>query len=177
MKTQSLIAAILTAAALAGCGSSSSSSSSGSSTAASSSAATTSAGGTTAVPAAFKSGFAADKAQFSRLGTDLGHAIAQAPTRTNAQIATEFASLSARTSQQASQLRQLQAPPSFQPEITQLAAGFDKVAADMRAIVSIATSGNGKQARPAGATLALDSAKVKAIDRDVTAKLGLPQTP
>lgn len=25
--------------------------------------------------------------------------------------------------------------------------------------------------------LALDSAKVKAIDRDVTAKLGLPQTP
>jgi hypothetical protein len=124
----------------------------------------------------FKSGFAADKAQFSKLGTDLGAAVAGAGSKSNSQLATEFGALSSRATQQAAQLRKLDPPSKYKTELASLAAGIDIVAADLRTIAAAATAGDARAARAAAETLAQNAATVQANDQTLTRQLGLPQT-
>jgi hypothetical protein len=159
LKTRSpAVVAALLVIALAGCGSSASSSSAPS-------------------LSAFKSGFAADKAQFRKLGLDLQHAITGASSKTDAQLAAEIGALSTRAREQASQLSQLKPPAKFQGTLRELAAAFNAVAGDLNQISSAATKHNAQAARAATVTLLRDAAKVKATDKTLTASLGLPATP
>lgn len=124
----------------------------------------------------FKSGFAADKTQFSKLGTDLGGAVAGAGAKSNSQLAIEFGSLASRATRQAGQLRKLKPPSKYKTELARLAAGIDIVAADLRTIAAAATAGDANAAKAAAETLAQNAAKVKAADQALTGQLGLPQT-
>lgn len=147
--------ALAAALAMAGCGSSSSSSSS------------------TVSVSSFKSAFAADKASFSKLGTDVANAVNGAAKQTNGQIQTEFASLATRATQTATTLRNLQAPAQFKPALNKLATAFDTVAADLNKISSAASSGNGTSAESASAQLVKDSAALKAVDTTLSGLLGI----
>ena len=124
----------------------------------------------------FKTGFAADKAQFTKLGTDLGVAVTGAAAKSNMQLAAEFGELASRATQQAALLRKLDPPAKYKTELASLAAGIDIVATDLRTIAAAAAAGDPNAARAAAETLAQNSAKVKAADQTLTRQLGLPQT-
>jgi hypothetical protein len=121
----------------------------------------------------FKSGFAADKAQFRKVGTDLGAAIQTASGKSDSALATEFASLSARATTQAAQLRKLQPPAKYKTAVGQLASSFDTVANDLHTISGAATSHDAATARSASATLVRDALKLQKIDKSVSGQLGL----
>jgi hypothetical protein len=152
------ITAAIVAAALAGCGGSSSNSSSGPSL------------------STFKSGFQAQKASFTAIGTDLQTAIANASSTSPSKIATEFSSLASRTTQAASALRALKPPAKYQTEVGQLAAGFDAISADMTAVSTAAKHNDPTAARTAAAKLVTDSATIHNADLKLTHELGLPVT-
>jgi soluble cytochrome b562 len=124
----------------------------------------------------FKQGFVADKAQFSKLGTDLGAAVRGAGAKSNTELAAEFGALSSRATQQAALLRQLKPPSKYKTEVASLASGIDIVATNLHTIAAAATAGDPKAARAAAETLAENAAKVKAADQAVSSQLGLPQT-
>ena len=177
-------AAVTVGIALSGCGGGSSSSSSSSSSASASSssntssitigtAATTSTSTSTGA-ADFTSGFAASKATFKKLGADLGSEVQHAGTKTDAQIATEFAALATRARQQAAGLAQLTPSPRYRAPIAALISGFTAVAADLTAISKAGVSHSVKTAETATRKLLADAAKVKAADTSVSKGLGLP---
>ncbi|MHB8658137.1 MAG: hypothetical protein ACYC91_09310 [Solirubrobacteraceae bacterium] len=124
---------------------------------------------------AFKQGFAAEKAQFQQLGTQLATAIRTAPQNTDAELATQFASLSSSAVQQAARLRKLDPPSAYKSQVGQLASDFDTVAGDLHKISSAATAGDARAARAASTTLVQDSSKLKAVDVAITGRLRLPQ--
>jgi hypothetical protein len=158
MLKRSIIAgAIAAAVALAGCGSSSSNSSGPS-------------------LSAFKTGFEAQKTSFNQLGADLQKAISTAPSSSNSQIASEFASLATRTTAQSAALRKLKPPAKYSAALSQLASGFDTVAGDMQAISLDSTNNDAIAVKPAAVKLITDSAAVKAADLSLTHRLGLPTT-
>ncbi len=150
---RSLIVAVMVAAlvALAGCGSSGPSLS------------------------AFKSGFQTEKAQFQQLGRDLQSALGAAKGQTDVQLASEFTGLAGRASQQAASLRTLNPPSKYKSQRDQLAADFDTVAADLRAIAAAATGHNGPAARSATLKLVSDAGSLKSVDSSLSSSLGLPQ--
>jgi hypothetical protein len=122
----------------------------------------------------FKSGFAADKAQFRALGSDLGTAITTANHKTNGQIASEFGALAARATQSGVQLRKLNAPPQYKGQVSKLASAFDSVAADLTAISRDATVGNATGAQQATVTLLRHATVLKSLDVKLSSELGLP---
>jgi hypothetical protein len=152
------ITAAIAAAALAGCGGSSSNSSSGPSL------------------SAFKTGFQAQKASFTTIGTDLQTAITTASSSSSSKIASEFSSLASRTTQAAAAIRTLKPPAKYQSEVGLLAAGFDTVAADLTAVSTAAKNNNVNAARTAAAKLVADSATIHNADLKLTHELGLPVT-
>jgi hypothetical protein len=163
--------------ALAGCGGGSSTSSSvaavtSSSATAAAGAASTSTSSSTSGPADFKTGFAASKATFKKLGADLASDVEHANTKTDAQIATEFGALATRARQQATDLSRLTVPATYQTPITALITGFNSVAADLTAISRAGVSHSVKSAETATKKLLADAAKVKAADNAVSKGLG-----
>jgi hypothetical protein len=135
----------------------------------------TSATGATSV-GAFRSGFVAEKTRFRKLGSDLEKAVEGAGSKSNAQIALEFQSLSTRAAQQAVQLAKLDPPAKYSKDLGQLTAAFAAVAADLSTIATAATNGAPQSARAATIKLVRDAARVKAYDVALTAALGLPHT-
>ena len=123
---------------------------------------------------AFRSGFQAEKAAFRQLGLDLQKTITGAKAKTDAQLATEIGALSARASQQASELSNLKPPAKFKTSLTHLVAGFHAVSADLTLIAGAAVKHNGPAAKTATETLLTDAAKVKTADDAITKGLGLP---
>ena len=125
---------------------------------------------------AFRSAFVAEKARFRTLGSDLEKAVGGAASKSNAQIAVEFQSLSTRAAQQAVRLAKLDPPARYRKDLAQLTAAFAAVASDLSTIAGAATSGEPQTARSATIKLVRDAAQVKAHDNALTAALGLPQT-
>ncbi len=125
---------------------------------------------------AFRSAFVAEKARFRTLGSDLEKAVGGAASKSNAQIAVEFQSLSTRAAQQAVRLAKLDPPAKYRKDLAQLTAAFAAVASDLSTIAGAATSGEPQAARSATIKLVRDATQVKAHDNALTAALGLPQT-
>jgi hypothetical protein len=125
---------------------------------------------------AFRSAFVAEKTRFRTLGSDLQKAVEGAASKSNAQIAIEFRSLSTRATQQAVRLATLDPPAKYRKDLAQLTAAFAAVAADLSTIATAATSGEPQTARSATIKLVRDATHVKAHDNALTATLGLPQT-
>ena len=123
----------------------------------------------------YKSGFQVQKTSFRQLGSDLGQAISTAPQRSNSQLATEFATLTQRATAQAAGLRKLNPPSKYKPQNDTLAADFDTVAADLKAIATAASTNNGTAARTDSTKLVRDAAQLKSVDVGLTGALGLPQ--
>ncbi len=169
-KRSTIPALALAALSLSACGSSSSSSSSQTSSPPKASAPATPS------PGAFKTGFAKDKAQFTKLGNDLGAAIQAAPKKSNSQLASQFDALAARTTQQQAALRQLNPPAQYKAKLDELTADFGPVAKDMKAISAAARSNSASGARTAAARLVKDSAALKAADVALSTALGIPVT-
>ena len=149
------MAGILVGLALTGCGGSSSS---------------------TPSLSAFKSGFAADKVQFRRLGTDLQTEITGAASKTDAQLAGELSTLSGRAKQQAAQLAKLSPPDKYKTGLNQLVANFNSVSTDLNTMSVAAGKHEVSAAKAATKTLLQDAAKVKASDTALTSALHLPAT-
>jgi hypothetical protein len=168
-KRSTITALALAALSLSACGSSSSSSSTSSSAKA-----PTSAGPSLS---AFKSGFAQDKASFTKLGSALASAIQQAPKRSSSELATEFSSLAARTAAERAKLAKLDPPAKYKAQLAQLVADFGPVAADMTGIAKAASTNNSIGARNAAAHLVKDSAALKAVDVSLSSALGIPSVP
>ena len=125
---------------------------------------------------AFKNGFATDKSQFTKLGSDLAAAIQSARNQTNTELASEFGALSSRAKQQAAQLRKLDLPSKFAAQVKTLAGDFDAVGADLGSIASAAKAADAGTARAAYARLLQHAAALRTVDRALTGALGLPQT-
>jgi hypothetical protein len=161
MPNRSTIPALaLAALSLSACGASSSSSSS------------------PAAPSlgAFKTGFARDKAQFSKLGNDLGVAVLGAAKKSNSQLESEFSALAGRTDQQQAALRKLNPPAQYKAKLDELIADFGPVAKEMKAIAAAAGSGNAAAARSSATGLVKDSAALKTVDVALSTALGIPPT-
>lgn len=131
-------------------------------------------GGGGASTSAFKAGFKADRTQFRQLGTDLGKAITNAGSKTNAQLATELSSLSTRVNQQASKLAKLNPPSKYKPTLDKLVAGLKSVSADLKRISAAAAGNEVQAARSATRSLISHAAQVKATDVALSDGLGLP---
>jgi hypothetical protein len=152
LKNRTLIsAAIVAALALGGCGGSSGPSLS-----------------------SFKSGFSADKKQFTKLGTDLAAAITGANKKTDDQLATELTALAGRAKQQATQLSKLNPPSKYKSQLGNLKAGFNAVSADLTSISAAAAKHDSTAAGNATRTLLGDAAKVKTADTSLSKALGIP---
>ena len=136
---------------------------------------TTPGAGATSV-SAFRRGFVVEKARFRTLGSDLAKAVEGAGSKSNAQIAVEFQSLSTRAAEQAVRLAKLHPPAKHRKDLAQLTAAFAAVASDLSTIVTAATTGKPQAARAATIKLVRDATQVKAHDNGLTAALGLPQT-
>jgi hypothetical protein len=124
----------------------------------------------------FKSGYSADKTQLTKLGTDLGTAITNANKKTNAELATEFQSLSTGVSKEATALRKLQPPSGYKSEFNKLTTSLGAVATDLHAISTAATAGDTASARTATTQLLKDAGDVKSADTAVSTKLGLKKS-
>lgn len=125
---------------------------------------------------AFKSGYSAQKTQFTALGKALASAITSAPKETNGALATEFQSLSTRATAQAASLRKLNAPSKYKSELDSLASSFDTIAGDLHAVSTAATQGNASAAKSAAEKLVQDAATLKTTDTKLSQQLGLPQS-
>jgi hypothetical protein len=136
---------------------------------------TTSNPGATSV-GAFRTAFVSEKTRFRTLGSDLQKAVEGAASKSNAQIAVEFQSLSTRSAQQAVRLAKLDPPATYRKGLAQLTAAFAAVASDLSTIATAATSGEPQTARSATIKLVRHATQVKAHDNALTAALGLPQT-
>jgi hypothetical protein len=123
---------------------------------------------------AFKTAYAARKASFSALGTQLGDAITGAAKKSNAELATEFGTLAQGATQQAAALRKLDPPSKYKAELDSLATSFDTVAADLKGISTDATTGNANGAKTLAEKLVIASAALKVTDTKLTQQLGLP---
>jgi hypothetical protein len=123
----------------------------------------------------YKQDFQKQKTQFTQLGRDLATTIQGANGKSNSQIASAFAGLATRANQTASNLRNLKPPSKYKNQNSQLAADFNTVAADLSSISTAASSNNGPSARAGTQKLLQDAANLRAVDRSLTASLGLPQ--
>jgi hypothetical protein len=123
----------------------------------------------------YKQDFQNQKTKFTQLGRDLATTIQSANGKSNSQLASEFAGLATRGNQTASNLRNLKPPSKYKSQNSQLAADFNTVAADLSSISTAASSNNGPSARAGTQKLLQDAANLRAVDRSLTASLGLPQ--
>jgi hypothetical protein len=125
---------------------------------------------------AFRRAFVVEKTRFRTLGSDLQKAVEGADSKSNAQIAVEFQSLSTRAAQQAVRLAKLDPPAKYRKDLAQLTAAFAAVASDLGTITTAAIRGEPQTARAATVKLVHNAAQVKAHDNQLTAALGLPPT-
>jgi hypothetical protein len=146
-----IVACVLLALALAGCGGSSAPSLS-----------------------AFKSAFTTDRAQFRQLSLDLQHEITGVQAKTDAQLATEIGALSTRAKRQASGLAALKPPANYQPDVQKLTSGFNALAADLEQISVAARKRDAAAASAATRKLIRDAATIRAADDALTSALKLP---
>jgi hypothetical protein len=146
-----LLAGIVIAIALAGCGGSSGPSLS-----------------------TFKSGYAAQKTSFDALGRDLQQAITNASGKSDASLATQFSSLASRARQEATSLSKLKPTSKYKADLQGVINGFDAVSSDLSDISSAATQHDATQAKNATEKLIEDAAKVKSSDTAITSGLHLP---
>jgi hypothetical protein len=123
---------------------------------------------------AFKSGFAKDKTQLRQLGADLQGALTNARTKTDAQLATELAALSTRSTQQASQLAKLDPPPKFKTDLKTLSLSLGAVGSDLSQIAAAATKHDAKAARALTTTMVHHAGAVQLSEAALTKGLGLP---
>ena len=114
------------------------------------------------------------KTNFRQLGTDLGQAITAASGKSNSQLASEFTTLSQRATASAAGLRKLNPPSKYRSQNSSLAADFDTVASDMKAIATAASTNNASAARSESAKLVQDAAQLKSVDVSLSSALGLP---
>jgi hypothetical protein len=126
---------------------------------------------TTPSLSSFKSGFAADRAQFRKLGQDLEATVGNAKNKTDAQLAGELEPLSTRARQQGAQLAKLKPPPKYKTDLAQLVAGFDAMAVDLKQIATAATRNDAQAASTATRALVADATKIKAADRAIASGL------
>ncbi len=126
---------------------------------------------------AFKAGFAHDKAQFTKLGNELGLAIRTASKKTNSQLGAEFNTLASRATQQQTKLGKLNPPARYKAKVDELIADFGAVGKDMKAIATASSTNDAAAARSSATRLVKHSAALKTVDVALTAALGLPQTP
>ncbi len=124
-------------------------------------------------PSEFRAGFKADRAQFTRLGADIGAAITSAAKQSNAALASEFGHLAARTSRQQAQLRRLRSPAGYRARLRSAISELGRVATDLTAISAAAGSGNAATAKSSAAQLVRDSLAFQSTERSLTQGLGL----
>lgn len=134
----------------------------------------TACGGGSSSPSAFKHDFAADQPGFRRLITDSGHAIQHAGSKSDAQLASQFAALSRRAQAAGSELRRLTAPPQDARQLARLRDQFDAVTRDLRRMSATAAAHDTAGARAATNAFLQDAAELKAEDRQLLNRLGLP---
>jgi hypothetical protein len=125
---------------------------------------------------AFKSGFQSQKHTFSALGVDLRNTLLSVKGQSNATIASEFSSLASRATASAKALRTLKPPAKYSAQLTQLASGFDTVAADLQSLSSAAAKDDIPSARQAIEKIGTDSKTVHSADLALSQALGLPTT-
>jgi hypothetical protein len=150
-------AAVAVCLAVAGCGSSTSSS-------------------TTPSHPDFKTGFAAGRKEFRKLGTDIAQDVTGAAAKTDAELATEFGGLATRADQQASQLGALQVPAKYRQRMTSLVSGFHLIETDLATIATAAKTHDAASAAKVTRALLTDAAKIKAADTSLSKDLGLAST-
>jgi hypothetical protein len=122
----------------------------------------------------FKQQFAAQKTQFRQLGLDAQQALLTANGKSDTALGRQFSALSGRATTTASDLRRLKSPSQYQGEVSQLAAAFDTVATDTKAISGAAAAHDATAARAATARFVQDAGRVKTVDDRISRQLGLP---
>jgi hypothetical protein len=143
---------LATIALLAGCGGSSSSS-------------------TSDQTANFKTSYESAANQLKQTSQAIGRAIQQAPSRTDAQIASTFRDLASRWQNQLSQVQTLKPPANLAATFNTLTGAAGRVEADLNAIVAAASTHSGSAAKQAGASLVTDIVSAKAAGTAITDKL------
>jgi hypothetical protein len=124
----------------------------------------------------FKSGFAADKIQFRKLGLDLQGAITGAGSKTDAELASELGTLSGRARQQAGQLAELAPPANYRTGLNRLVSDFHSISSDLGTMSVAASKHEVAAAKAATKTLLRDAVKLKSSDAALTSALHLAPT-
>lgn len=131
-------------------------------------------GGSSTDPTAkFKAGFSPVVNQLKQTSHAIGVAIEQAPSKTDAQLGSEFHALAGRWQSQVSQLETLKPPADLSASFNTLTAAATRTEADLTAIVAAAETHSVSAARQASATLVTDILSAKSASTTITKKLGL----
>jgi hypothetical protein len=130
-------------------------------------------GGGSDTTSQFKSGYNAVRGQLNQTGQAIATEIQQAPKQTDAQVAAQFHSLATQFSSQLGKLKALKPPASVSSDWNNVTNSATKLAADLNAIASAATTHNTAAAQQAGAALAADAQALTQALTPVKQKLGL----
>jgi hypothetical protein len=121
----------------------------------------------------FKSGYNAVRGQLNQTGQAIATEIQQAPKQTDAQVAANFHNLAGQFSSQLAKLKALKPPANVSSDWNNVTNAATKLAADLNAIASAATTHNTAAAQQAGASLAADAQALTQSLTPVKQKLGL----
>ena len=149
-----LVAVLAAAAALSACGSSS-----------------TSTGPSTSD---YQKSFTPIDQDIKDIGNSVGDAVVNAKSKSNTELAQDFAGLSAQAKTVAASLTALEAPDAFKAKQAALASALGDASRSLQSISAAATAGNAKTATAATVKLAaIDSPKIKkareAIEKQLSA--------
>ena len=121
----------------------------------------------------FKTGVATSHKEFGALAIEIGDDIKGAGSKTDKQLAKEFAALATRADLEASRLAALRVPPKYSKRVTSLVAGYRAVKADLSKVATAATKHDATSAQTAARALLGDAAKVKTADTSLSKDLGI----
>lgn len=123
--------------------------------------------------ATFKTSFQSAVNQLRDTSQAIGTAIKQAPSQTDAQIATAFQQLATRWQNHLSQLETLKPPSNLAAVFNTLTAGATRAESDLNAIVAAARTHSSSAAEQASASLVSDILAAKSASTTITNKLGI----
>ena len=132
-----------------------------------------SSGGSTSQPASFRSGFRLTTGQFKKTAHDIGVAVTNAPSQSNAEIASTFTRLAASWQSDVNHLKALSPPASVADQYTTMTDAATKAEADLNAIVAAAQTNNAGGAKLAAEKMVRDVLAAKAAALAIQHKLGI----
>ncbi len=122
----------------------------------------------------YQKSFAPIDQRIKDVGNSVGDAVVNAKSKSNTELATEFAGLSAQAKTVAASLTALDVPDAFKTQQAALASALGDASRSLQSISAAASAGNAKAAAAATLKLgAVDSLKIKkareAIEKQISA--------